>query len=75
MRSIWIRRNENPRPFRWKANVLEILRKVQRAGAVWHARYGANKPSAALASIEHRLAAEESVAMVTGATGAAAAAT
>jgi len=69
------RRNENPRPFRWKANVLEILRKVQRAWAVLQDRYGAKKPSAALASIEHRLAAEESVARVTCATGAAAAMT
>jgi len=69
------RRNENPRPFRWKANVLEILRKVQRAWAVLQDRYGAKKPSAALASIEHRLAAEESVARVTCATGAAAAVT
>ena len=51
------RRNENPRPFHWKATVLEILRKVQRAWAVLHDRYGAKKPSAALASIERRLAA------------------
>lgn len=55
-------RNQNPRPFRWKASVLEILRKVQRAWAVLHDRYGAQKTSAALASIERRLAAEASAA-------------
>ena len=54
------RRNETPRPFRWKASVLEILHKVKRAWAVLHDRYGAPKPSAALASIERRLAVEAS---------------
>ena len=54
-----------PDLFGWKATALEILRKVQGAWAVLHARYGANKPSAALASIEQRLAVEESAAMVT----------
>jgi transposase len=53
------RRNENPKAFQWKAQVVEILRKVKRAWAVLHDRYGAKKPSAALASIERRLALEE----------------
>ena len=53
------RRNETPKAFQWKAPVVEILRKVKRAWAVLHDRYGAQKPSAALASIERRLAAEE----------------
>ena len=39
--------------------MVEILRKVKRAWAVLHDRYGAKKPSAALTSIERRLAAEE----------------
>lgn len=50
------KRNENPKPFRWKASAVEILHKVKRAWGVLHDRYGANKPSAALASIERRLA-------------------
>jgi transposase len=53
------RRNEHPKAYQWKAQVVEILRKVKRAWAVLHDRYGAKKPSAALASIERRLAAEE----------------
>lgn len=53
------RRNENPKAFQWKAPVVEILRKVKRAWTVLHDRYGAQKPSAALASIERRLAAAE----------------
>jgi hypothetical protein len=39
--------------------VVEILRKVKRAWTVLYDRYGAQKPSAALASIERRLAAVE----------------
>ena len=50
------RRNENPKPFHWKASAVEILCKVKRAWGVLHDRYGAKKPSAALASIERRLA-------------------
>ena len=50
------RRNENPKPFHWKANPIEILQKVKRAWKSLHDRYGAKKPSAALASIERRLA-------------------
>jgi transposase len=50
------KRNENPKPFRWKASAVEILRKVKRAWGVLHDRYGAHKPSAALASIDRRLA-------------------
>jgi transposase len=50
------RRNETPKPFHWKASVVEILHKVKRAWGVLHDRYGAKKPSAALASIERRLA-------------------
>ena len=50
------RRNENPKTFHWKASAVEILRKVKRAWGVLHDRYGAKKPSAALASIERRLA-------------------
>lgn len=50
------KRNENPRTFHWKASVVDILRKVKRAWGVLHDRYGAKKPSAALASIERRLA-------------------
>ncbi len=49
------RRNENPKPFRWKASAVEILRKVKRAWGVLHDRYGAKKPSAALASIQRYL--------------------
>ena len=50
------RRNESPRAFHWKASAIDILRKVQRAWNTLHERYGAKKPSAALASIERRLA-------------------
>ena len=49
------RRNENPKPLHWKATAVEILRKVKRTWGVLHDRYGANKPSAALASIERFL--------------------
>ena len=51
------RRNKTPKPFHWKASALEILRKVKRAWGALHDRYGAKKPSAALASIERRLSA------------------
>ena len=50
------RRNENPKPFHWKASAVEILRKVKRAWGTFHDRYGAKKPAAALASIDRRLA-------------------
>ena len=50
------RRNENPKPFHWKATPLDILQKVKRAWKSLHDRYGAKKPAAALASIERRLA-------------------
>jgi hypothetical protein len=50
------RRNENPKPFHWKASAVEIRHKVKRAWGVLHDRYGAKKPSAALSSIERRLA-------------------
>jgi transposase len=50
------RRNENPKPLQWKATAVEILRKTKRAWATLHDRYGAKKPSAALASIERFLA-------------------
>jgi transposase len=53
------RRNENPKTFKWKASVVEILRKVKRAWGVLHDRYGSQKPSAALESIERRLALEK----------------
>ncbi len=46
------RRNENPKPINWKATTDEILQKVKRAWQSLHDRYGAKKPSAALASIE-----------------------
>lgn len=59
------RRNENPKPFHWKASVVEILRKVKRAWGVLHDRYGAKKPSAALASIEGRLSTLDAVAAPT----------
>jgi hypothetical protein len=52
-------RNEDPKPVRWKTSAVEILRKVKRASAVLHDRSGAKKPSAALASIDRRLAAAE----------------
>ena len=38
-----------------KATAVEILRKVKRTWGVLHDRYGAKKPSAALASIERFL--------------------
>ena len=53
------RRNEDPKPVHWKATAVEILRKVKRAWGVLHDRYGAKKPSAALDSIDRRLAAAE----------------
>ena len=43
------RRNENPKPINWKATTDEILQKVKRAWQSLHDRYGAKKPSAALA--------------------------
>jgi transposase len=52
-------RNEDRKPVHWKASAIEILRKVKRAWGVLHDRYGAKKPSAALASIDRRLAAAE----------------
>ncbi len=61
-------RNENPKSFHWKASAVEILRKVKRAGGVLHDRYGVKKPSAALASIERRLAALAAAATVATAT-------
>jgi transposase len=45
------RRNENPKPLRWKATAVEILRKAKRAWATLHDRYGAQKPSAGIFSI------------------------
>jgi transposase len=50
------RRNESPQPLRWKATAAEILRKAKRAWTTLHDRYGAQKPSAALASIDRFLA-------------------
>ena len=50
------RRNEHPKPFHWKATPLEILQKVKRAWKSFHDTCGAQKPAAALASIERRLA-------------------
>lgn len=50
------RRKENPKPLQWKATAVEILRKTKRAWATLHDRYGAKKPSAALASIDRFLA-------------------
>ena len=50
------RRNENPKPFNWKATTAQILQKVKRAWNSLHDRYGVKKPSAALASIERHLA-------------------
>src|SRR6266849_2014865 len=50
------RRNENPKPLNWKATTDEILQKVKRAWQSLHDRYGAKKPSAALASIERYFA-------------------
>ncbi len=49
-------RNENPKPLKWKATAVEILRKTKRAWATLHDRYGAKKPAAALASIDRFLA-------------------
>jgi hypothetical protein len=49
-------RNEKPKPLRWKATAVTILRKAKRAWATLHDRYGAKKPSAALASIDRFLA-------------------
>lgn len=45
-------RNQNPKPITWKATTDGILQKVKRAWQSFHDRYGAKKPSAALASIE-----------------------
>jgi len=50
------RRNENPKPINWKATTDQILQKVKRAWQTLHDRYGAKKPSAALASIERYFA-------------------
>jgi transposase len=50
------RRNENPKPLNWKATTDGILQKVKRAWQSLHDRYGAKKPSAALASIERYFA-------------------
>jgi len=46
------RRNENPKPMNWKATTNDILQKVKRAWQSLHDCYAAQKPSAALASIE-----------------------
>jgi transposase len=54
------RRKENPKPLRWKATAVEILLKTKRAWTTLHDRYGAKKPSAALASIDRFLAAAPS---------------
>jgi len=51
------RRKQTPKSIHWKASAVEILRKVKRAWGALHDRYGAKKPSAALASIERRLSA------------------
>jgi len=51
------RRHENPKPLKWKASAVEILRKVKRAWASLYCRYAGKKPSAALASIERCLSA------------------
>jgi len=59
------RRNENPKVFHWRASAIDILRKVQRAWKTFHERYGAQKPSAALASIERRLAMPDAAAAPT----------
>ena len=50
------RRNENPKPINWKATTDEVLQKVKRAWQSLHDRYGAKKPSAALAGIERYFA-------------------
>ena len=49
-------RNEKSKPYNWKATTTGILEKVKRAWKSFHDRYGAKKPSAALASIERYLA-------------------
>jgi transposase len=49
------RRNENPKPIKWKARTDEILQKVKRAWQTLHDRYAAKKPTAALDSIERYL--------------------
>jgi transposase len=46
------RRNEHPKPMKWKAATDQILQKVKRAWQSLHDRYGVKKPAAALASIE-----------------------
>jgi transposase len=50
------RRNETAKPIHWKATTNQILQKVKRAWQSLHDRYGAKKPSAALASIERYFA-------------------
>jgi transposase len=50
------RRNETPKPFHWKATAIDILQKVKRGWKSLQDTYGAKKPSAALASIDRRLA-------------------
>jgi transposase len=50
------RRNQSPKPLNWKATTDGILQKVKRAWQSLHDRYGAKKPSAALASIERYFA-------------------
>ena len=59
------RRNENPKPFKWKATADEILQKVQRAWQSLHDRYGVKKPAAALASIDRYLANSKPASAVT----------
>ena len=59
------RRNENPKPIKWKATTDEILQKVKRAWQSLHDRYGAQKPSAALASIERYFAPQKADSAVT----------
>jgi transposase len=59
-------RNESPEPFHWKATAVGILKKVKRAWKSFHDRYGAKKPSAALASIERRLAVLDPAATASG---------
>jgi len=43
---------EHPKPMNWKATTDDILQKVKRAWQSLHDCYAAQKPSAALASIE-----------------------
>jgi transposase len=59
------RRNENPKPINWKATTDQILQKVKRAWQSLHDRYGAKKPSAALASIERYFEAQKLASAVT----------